>query len=115
MGQVASPLKLKTLNDSPYNRLVELQKSMLLSLTIIVKEVLMGTCTGIVYVDSTNQTHLSRLWRVLENLTLPSPHRKQRSPKRTNITFLIIKGSTELEADMGSRQPPISIIVLNYH
>ena len=36
-----------------YNRFVELQKSVQLSLTIFVKEVLMGTCTGIAYVDST--------------------------------------------------------------
>lgn len=36
-----------------YNRFVELQKSVLLSLTVFIKEVLLGTCTGIAYVDST--------------------------------------------------------------
>lgn len=36
-----------------YNRFVELQKSVLLSLTLSIKEVLLGTCTGIAYVDST--------------------------------------------------------------
>ncbi len=36
-----------------YNRFVELQKTVLLSLTVFIKEVLPGTCTGIAYVDST--------------------------------------------------------------
>lgn len=36
-----------------YNRFVELQKSVLLPLTIFIKEGLLGTCTGIAYVDST--------------------------------------------------------------
>ena len=36
-----------------YNRFVELQKSVLLSLTVFIKEVLLGACTGIAYVDST--------------------------------------------------------------
>ena len=36
-----------------YNRFVELQKSVLLSLAVFIKEVLLGTCTGIAYVDST--------------------------------------------------------------
>ena len=36
-----------------YNRFVELQKSVLLTLTVFIKEVLLGTCTGIAYVDST--------------------------------------------------------------
>lgn len=36
-----------------YNRFVELQKSVLLSLTVFIKEVLLGTCSGIAYVDST--------------------------------------------------------------
>lgn len=40
-------------NTVSYNRFVELQKSVLLPLAIFVKEVLMGTCTGIAYVDST--------------------------------------------------------------
>lgn len=36
-----------------YNRFVELQKSVVLALTVFIKEVLLGTCTGIAYVDST--------------------------------------------------------------
>ena len=36
-----------------YNRFVELQKSVLLPLTVFIKEVLLGTCTGIAFVDST--------------------------------------------------------------
>ena len=40
-------------NTVSYNRFVELQKSVLLALTVFIKEVLLGTCTGIAYVDST--------------------------------------------------------------
>ena len=36
-----------------YNRFVELQKSVVLHLTMFIKEVLLGTCTGVAYVDST--------------------------------------------------------------
>ena len=36
-----------------YNRFVELEKEVLLSLTIFIKQVLLGTCTGISFVDST--------------------------------------------------------------
>lgn len=36
-----------------YNRFVELQQSVLLPLTIFLKEVLLGECTGISFVDST--------------------------------------------------------------
>ena len=36
-----------------YNRFVELQKSILLHLAVFIKEVLLGECTGISYVDST--------------------------------------------------------------
>ena len=36
-----------------YNRFVELEKEVLLQLTVFIKEVLMGTCTGISFVDST--------------------------------------------------------------
>ena len=36
-----------------YNRFVELQKSMMLPLAIFIKEVLLGKCTGITFVDST--------------------------------------------------------------
>ena len=36
-----------------YNRFVELEKDLLLPLTIFIKQVLLGTCTGISFVDST--------------------------------------------------------------
>ena len=36
-----------------YNRFVELEKEVLLPLTIFIKKVLLGTCTGISFVDST--------------------------------------------------------------
>ena len=36
-----------------YNRFVELEKDILLTLTIFIKQVLLGTCTGISFVDST--------------------------------------------------------------
>lgn len=36
-----------------YNRFVEQEKEVLLQLTIFIKEVLLGTCTGISFVDST--------------------------------------------------------------
>ena len=35
-----------------YNRFVELERSVLLPLTIFIKNVLLGTCTGISFVDS---------------------------------------------------------------
>lgn len=36
-----------------YNRFVELQRSVMLPLTIFIKEILLGKCTGITFVDST--------------------------------------------------------------
>ena len=36
-----------------YNRFVELEKEVLLPMTIFIKKVLLGTCTGISFVDST--------------------------------------------------------------
>ena len=36
-----------------YNRFVELEKEVLLQFTVFIKEVLLGTCTGISFVDST--------------------------------------------------------------
>ena len=36
-----------------YNRFVELEKEVLLQLAVFIKEVLLGTCTGISFVDST--------------------------------------------------------------
>ena len=40
-------------NRVSYNRFVELEKEVLLQLAIFIKEVLLGTCTGISFVDST--------------------------------------------------------------
>jgi hypothetical protein len=40
-------------NRVSYNRFVELEKEVLLVLTIFIKKVLLGTCTGISFVDST--------------------------------------------------------------
>lgn len=40
-------------NSVSYNRFVELQQSVILPLTIFIKEVLLGECTGITFVDST--------------------------------------------------------------
>ena len=37
----------------PYNRFVELEKEVLLPMTIFIKKVLLGICTGISFVDST--------------------------------------------------------------
>ncbi len=37
-----------------YNRFVELEKEVLLPLTIFIKQVLLGTCMGISFVDSTS-------------------------------------------------------------
>ena len=36
-----------------YNRFVELEKEVLLPMTIFIKKVLLGTCTGISFADST--------------------------------------------------------------
>ena len=36
-----------------YNHFVEVEKEILLPLTIFIKNVLLGTCTGIIFVDST--------------------------------------------------------------
>ena len=36
-----------------YNRFVELEKEVLLPMTIFIKKVLLGTCTGISFIDST--------------------------------------------------------------
>ena len=40
-------------NAVSYNRFVELEKEVLLPMTIFIKKVLLGTCTGISFVDST--------------------------------------------------------------
>lgn len=40
-------------NNVSYNRFVELEKEVLLQLTVFIKQVLLGECTGISFVDST--------------------------------------------------------------
>ena len=40
-------------NTVSYNRFVELEKEVLLQLTVFIKQVLLGECTGISFVDST--------------------------------------------------------------
>ena len=51
-----------------YNRFVELEKEVLLPLTIFIKKVLLGTCTGISFVDST-PLHVCRNQRILIHKT----------------------------------------------
>ena len=62
-----------------YNRFVELEKEVLFLLTIFIKTVLLGTCTGISFVDSTLlrlcrgtsesiSTRLLRDWRLVGNV-----------------------------------------------
>ena len=51
-----------------YNRFVELEKEVLLPLTIFIKKVLLGTCTGISFVDST-PLHLRYNQRILIHKT----------------------------------------------
>ena len=49
-----------------YNRFVELEKEAVIPLTIFIKKVLLGKCTGISFVDSTPL-------RVCKNQRIPSP------------------------------------------
>ena len=51
-----------------YNCFVELEKEVLLPLTIFIKKVLLGTCTGISFVDST-PLHVCRNQRILIHKT----------------------------------------------
>ena len=51
-----------------YNRFVELKKEVLLQLTVFIKEVLLGTCTGISFVDST-PLRVCRNQRILPHKT----------------------------------------------
>ena len=51
-----------------YNYFVELEREELLSLTIFIKKVLLGTCTGISFVDST-PLHICRNQRILIHKT----------------------------------------------
>ena len=52
-----------------YNRFVELEKKVLLPLTIFIKQVLLGTCTGISFVDSTPPLRVCRNQRILIHKT----------------------------------------------
>ena len=51
-----------------YNRFMELEKEVLLPLTIFIKKVLQGTCTGISFVDST-PLRVCRNQRILTHKT----------------------------------------------
>lgn len=51
-----------------HNRFVELEKEVLLPLAIFIKQVLLGTCTGISFVDST-PLHVCRNQRILIHKT----------------------------------------------
>ena len=51
-----------------YNRFVELEKEVLLPMTIFIKKVLLGTCTGISFVDST-PLYVCRNQRILIHKT----------------------------------------------
>ncbi|MCQ5373329.1 IS982 family transposase, partial [Phocaeicola vulgatus] len=51
-----------------YNRFVELEKEVLLPLTIFIKKVLLGSCTGISFVDSP-PLHVCRIQRILIDKT----------------------------------------------
>lgn len=53
LGYVCKHLKHLFPCTSSYTRFVELEKEVLLPLTVFIKEVLLGKCTGISYVDST--------------------------------------------------------------
>lgn len=55
-----------------YNRFVESEKSVLLPLTIFIKNVLRGTCTGISFVDST-PLRVCRNQRILIHKTFEGP------------------------------------------
>ena len=50
---VCKHLKHLFLHQVSYNRFAELEKEVLLSMSIFIKKVLLGTCTGISFVDST--------------------------------------------------------------
>ena len=52
-GYVCKHLKHLFPRQVSYNRFVELEKEVLLPMTIFIKKVLLGTCTGISFVDST--------------------------------------------------------------
>lgn len=56
---VCKYLKHLFLRQASYNRFVELEKEVLLPLSIFIKKVLQGTCIGISFVDSTPLTCMS--------------------------------------------------------
>ena len=65
---VCKHLKHLFLRRVSYNRFVELEKDVLLPLTIFIKKVLLGTCTGISFVDSI-PLRVCRTQRILSHKT----------------------------------------------
>ena len=69
-----------------YNRFVELEKEVLLPMTIFIKKVLLGTCTGISFVDST-PLRVCRNQRILIHKTFGN-HTIFRLDTHRNLTYL---------------------------
>ena len=81
-----------------YNRFVELEKEVLLQLTFFIKEVLLGTCTGISFVDST-PLHVCRRQRILIHKTFEGLAQRGKCSMRWFFGFklhLIINGKREI-------------------
>ena len=64
-----------------YNRIVELERDVVIPLTLFVKKVLLGKCTGISFVDSTplrvcknQRIHIHKVWKSHTNLTHPGKY-----------------------------------------
>lgn len=67
-GYVCKHIRHLFLNLVSYNRFVELEKEIQLPLTISIKKLLLGTCTGISFADST-PLHVCRNQRILIHKT----------------------------------------------
>ena len=67
-GYVCKHIRHLFLNLVSYNRFVELEKEIQLPLTIFIKKLLLGTCTGISFADST-PLHVCRNQRILIHKT----------------------------------------------
>ena len=81
-----------------YNRFVELEKEVLLQLTVFIKEVLLGTCTGISFVDST-PLRVCRRQRILIHKTFEELAQRGKCSKRWFFGFklhLIINDKGEI-------------------